>query len=103
MLNDKSMSRGLLASTKTRVTRFGYALSACIMSFAILPHSANAKFIVLNVPVSVSKLPPDVTAAFLTCSLKNQEGREMADTSVRIPLVNGGYEGLVRARFIPGG
>ncbi|MEP0391806.1 MAG: hypothetical protein ABJ205_10590 [Erythrobacter sp.] len=27
----------------------------------------------------------------------------MADTSVRIPLVNGEYEGLVRARFIPGG
>ena len=48
-------------------------------------------------------LPPAVHTARITCTLEGPEGREMGDTVIYLPLVDGGFSGHVRAKVIPRG
>lgn len=68
-----------------------------------LPTAAEAKSIVLVIPVDISNLPPDAHTARLACRLFSNTEREMGSEAALIPLVDGGYSGNVRLRFVPGG
>lgn len=70
---------------------------------AWLPTAAEAKSIVLVVPVDISNLPPDAHTARLTCRVFSNTEREMGRETALLPLVDGGYSGNVRLRFVPGG
>ena len=73
------------------------------VGLALITTTAVARDIILVMPIDISGMPPDVHTAKLTCSLTSDGRRQMGRTEIYIPLVNGGYSGQVRARFLPSG
>ena len=69
----------------------------------LMTTNAAARDIIFVMPIDISGMPPDVDTAKLECSLQSDRGRVMGHTRVYVPLVNGGYLGQVRARFLPSG
>ncbi len=78
-------------------------LALLAVALTLMTVTAAAHDIIIVMPIEISGMPPDVHTAKLSCSLTSDGGRQMGRTDIFVPLVNGGYSGQVRARFLPSG